>query len=67
MRNAESGMRNFADADGGVLRGQRLSWCPAFVMGEGEGSKVRFYGKNQLLAFVRVEKQIKVTSIAFPE
>lgn len=65
MRNAESGMRNFADADGGVLRGQRLSRCLAFVMGE--GSKVRFYEKNQLLVFVRAEKQIKVTSIAFPE
>ena len=36
-----------------------------FVMGE--GSKVRFYEKNQLPVFVRAEKQIKVTLLAFSE
>jgi len=51
----------------GCCGGKGSHGAPLFVMGEGEGSKVRFYGKNQLLVFVRVEKQIKVTSIAFPE
>lgn len=47
-------MRNCASADGGVLRGERLSRCPVFV--KGEGSKDRFYRKNQLFVLVRIEK-----------
>ena len=48
-------MRNCASADGGVLRGGESSRsAPFFVMGE--GSKVRFYGKNQLFVLVRIEK-----------
>ena len=65
MRNAECGISRTRMA--GCCGSKGSHGAPLFVMGEGEGSKVRFYGKNQLLVFVRVEKQIKVTSIAFPE
>lgn len=63
MRNAECGISRTRMA--GSCGGKGSHGAPLFVMGE--GSKVRFYEKNQLLVFVRDEKQIKVTLLAFSE
>lgn len=52
MRNAECGISRTRMA--GCCGGEGSHGAPLFVMGE--GSKVRFYGKNQLFVLVRIEK-----------